>query len=256
MSSLWKSRPSGEFRYFGWLAARHLTGAEPPHPPADVGQREHQAAAEPVDRPAAATPREPRLAELGGGEALGERSGAHPVPRRRREPEAVVAGGRLGDPPLLEIRPRGRGLGRLPQIPGVEAGRIVQQAQEPALFGTAALVGGRRLLVLEPDAVAVGQRLDRRGEVEVLGLAHERDVVAAPLAAEAVVDLLHRVDRERGRALVVERAASDVPGARAAKRRAGADQVDHVDRDLQGLEALPGDRAHAAEASALCARRA
>ena len=41
------------------LAARHLAGAEPPHSPADVGQREHQAAAEPVDRPAAATPESP-----------------------------------------------------------------------------------------------------------------------------------------------------------------------------------------------------
>ena len=168
----------------------------------------------------------------------------------------MVACGRLGDAALGQVVAGGRGLGGLPQVAGVEPGRVLQEPVQPAALGPPALVGRRGLLVLEPDAVAVRERLDSRGEVEALGLAHEGDVVAAALAAKAVVDLLHRVDRERRRALVVEGAPADEPGARPAQRRAPADEVHHVDCSLEGLEALAADRAHAADASAACARSA
>ena len=71
----------------------------------------------------------------------------------------------------------------------------------PAL-GLARILG----LALQLDPAAIGQQLERRLEVHALGLLHEREHVPLGLAAEAVVDLLHRVDPERGRALVVERA--------------------------------------------------
>jgi hypothetical protein len=238
------------------LAAGHLAGAEPPYPAAYVGEREHQPAAKAIDRPAPSPPREAGLSELRRREPLGERGRAHPVPRRRREPEPEVVSRLIGDPALGEIRPGRLGLGGIPQVAAVELRGVVEQPEEPRPLGAAAVVLGRGLLVLEPDAVAVGERLDSPREVEVLGLADERDVVAAALAAEAVVDLLHGVDRERRGALVVERAAAHVAGAGAAKRGAAADEVDHVDRGLQRLQALAGDRAHAAAASAACARRA
>ena len=72
--------------------------------------------------------------------------------------------------------------------------------------------GGLRVLrlALELHAGAVGERLQRGAEVEPLGLHHELEDVAALAAAEAVVELLDRVDAERRRALVVERAQPGV----------------------------------------------
>ena len=61
-------------------------------------------------------------------------------------------------------------------------------------------------LALQRHAVALGQRLQRRAEVQPLRLHHELEDVAARAAAEAVVELLDRVDAERRRALLVERA--------------------------------------------------
>ena len=69
-------------------------------------------------------------------------------------------------------------------------------------------------LALQRHAVALGQRLERLAEVEPLGLHHELEDVAARAAAEAVVELLDRVDPERRRALVVERAQPLQPRAR------------------------------------------
>ena len=51
------------------------------------------------------------------------------------------------------------------------------------------------MLTAELHAVAVGQHLDGRREVEPLGRLHELDRVARLPAAEAVEDLLLRADR-------------------------------------------------------------
>src|SRR6185437_5061480 len=102
------------------------------------------------------------------------------------------------------------GLAGLPQVAGVEARRVLQQRQQPALLVAALLRLGRRLLVGDLDAEAVTQPLHGGDEVEVLGVLDEADGVAAALAAETVVLLVDGVDRERRRALVVERAASGV----------------------------------------------
>ncbi len=61
-----------------------------------------------------------------------------------------------------------------------------------------ALLGGLRILVLKLQShlVAVGEQLERTLEVDALGLHDERERVARGLAAEAVVDLLDRVDAE------------------------------------------------------------
>ena len=88
------------------------------------------------------------------------------------------------------------------------------------------------LLALQLDPVAVGQHLDRLGEVEPVFLLDELEHVAADPAAEAVVELFGRLDRKRGRALVVERAEADTAGALAAQVGVGGDDLDDVGRLL------------------------
>ena len=90
---------------------------------------------------------------------------------------------------------------------------------------------GRGLLVLERDAEPLGEPLDRPDEVEVLRLADERDDVAALAAAEAVVELVHRVDGARGvfSSWNGQRPVNREPG-RAAKLRPPGDDLDHVGR--------------------------
>ena len=105
------------------------------------------------------------------------------------------------------------------------------------------------LLALQLDPVAVGEQLHRLGEAEPLLLLDELDHVAADPAAEAVVELLLRLDRERRRALLVERAEADPAGALAAQVGVGGDHLDDVGRLLDPFEALGGDQRHQKRAS-------
>ena len=107
-----------------------------------------------------------------------------------------------------------------------------------ALLAAGLLACGSSLLALELDPVAVGQQLDRLGEPEPLLLLDELDHVAADPAAEAVVELLLRVDRERRRALLVERAEPDLARAPAPQVGVGGDDLDDVGGLLDPLEAL------------------
>src|SRR3954465_15343478 len=88
----------------------------------------------------------------------------------------------------VELRRRGVRLDELLPLAGLLAG------------------GGPALLVGDLDAGLAGQYLDRLDERQVLPLLHERDEVAADAAAEALVEPVGRVDVERRRLLVVERA--------------------------------------------------
>src|SRR4029079_7599903 len=84
-------------------------------------------------------------------------------------------------------------------------------------------------LTLQLHAVALREPLERRREVQSLGLHHELEDVAARLAAEAVVELLRRVDPERRRPLLVERAQPLQPvQARALELAARPDQPREV----------------------------
>ena len=112
--------------------------------------------------------------------------------------------------------------------------------------------GGRRILGLglERHPEAVGQRLQRRLEVQPLGLHHERERVARGLAAEAVVVLLVGPDVERGAALVVKRAQPEVAvDAGAAQLGPRRDQRDHVDRVEHAVAGVGGVAAHGAKAT-------
>src|SRR5581483_1034819 len=128
------------------------------------------------------------------------------------------------------------GLGRLPEVGRVEARRALQELAEarPA----PARILGRRVLALPRhlDAVAVPQGLDRLGEAEPLLLLDELDHVAPDSAPEAVVELLPRIDRERRRALLVERAQPRVPLPRPPQVRVGGDDLHDVRRLLDPLD--------------------
>ena len=105
------------------------------------------------------------------------------------------------------------------------------------------------LLALQLDPVTVGEQLDRLGEAKPLLLFDELDHVAADPAAEAVVELLLGVDRERGRALLVEGAEPDPAGALAAQVGVGGDDLDDVGGLLEAIEALGRDQRHQKRAS-------
>ena len=115
-------------------------------------------------------------------------------------------------------------------MPLVEARRLLEQRQQPLAPASLGLLTRIRLLVLERDAVAVGEPFDRLREVELLGLANEGDDVAALPAAEAIEELLGRVDGEARSLLVVEGAEARVARAGTAELRPRRNDLDHVGR--------------------------
>src|SRR5581483_8529112 len=205
---------------------------EAEHPAAAVGEREEQPALEVV---VAALACEARRAELVEREPLLER-----LPHERRpaegEPEPELATDGLLEAAALQVvagHPADLGV---PERPLVERRRLVEERKQAVAPPPRRLLGRRALLVLERDAEPLGKPLDRAGEVEALRLAHEGDEVALRAAAEAVVELVDRVDGERRRALVVEGAAARVTRARLAQLGAPGDDLHEVGRRLHRLD--------------------
>ena len=166
------------------------------------------------------------------------------VPGTRRVADAEPFQGLLLEAALGKV---GACLPRLlgvPEVAAVERGGAVQQLAELAPLLAAGLDLRVLLLALELDPVAVGQQLHRLGESEPLLLLDEFDRVAADPAAEAVVELLLRVDRERWGPLLVERAEADHPRSLALEVGMGGDDLDDVGRLLHPLEAVGGDQRH------------
>jgi hypothetical protein len=121
------------------------------------------------------------------------------------------------------LAPRG-----LPTMALVEARRLLEQREQPLAPPTSRVLLRRGLLELEGNAVALREPLDRLGEVELLRLTDEADDVAALAAAEAVEELVGRVDREARRLLVVEGAEPGPARARTPELRPRRDDLDHV----------------------------
>ena len=220
---------SRELMYFAPSSPGITPAGEAPYAAARIGQREHQAAAEDVDRPALAVAGQAGLDELLRAIALLRREPREPVPLRRGEAEAEALHHLRRQPALGDVRARVLGRRALGQHAGVEAAGVRQQRLAAAGLVARPLRLRALLLVLDLDAVALGEHLDRLAEGEVVELLHEGEDVAALAAAEAVVELGHRVDGARRRALLVERAARHHP-ARHAPHGAGArlDQLDDV----------------------------
>ena len=174
--------------YFGLdpVVVEEPAGAEADHVAADVADRPEQPGHEPVDRAAAlALAGQARRDQLLGGEPAAEQVLGEAVPVARGEADAERLGRGLVEAALGQELPPGDGR-RGCQLLDVELrGRPVGLDEAGALAG---LPVGRRaaLVVPEGDAVARGQPLDRLGEGQVVDLHHERDDVAALLAAEAV----------------------------------------------------------------------
>ena len=86
------------------------------------------------------------------------------------EPEPELAADLLAEPATCKVVARYRPALRLPEHTLVERGGLVEQRVEPLAPLALRVELGGRLLVLELDAEAVGEPLDRADEVEVLGL--------------------------------------------------------------------------------------
>ncbi len=194
----------------GALVGAHRAAAEAEGAAAAVADREHDPGAEAVVLATSSPP----LNEADGTELADLEPGAlaadeDRVPGARRVSDSEPAQRLLLEAALGEVGARPPRLLGVPEVAGIEGGGAVEQLTErPSLL--AAGLGLRVLaLALELDPVAVGEQLDRLGEPEPLLLLDELDRVAADPAAEAVVELLLGVDRERRRALLVERAEAD-----------------------------------------------
>src|SRR5439155_24280733 len=201
-----------------------LPGLKADHVPAPIGERKEEPAREVVGPPAAD---ESGRLELLARESLLERLRRHARPERC-ESESEFAADVFGEPALDEVRPRRLSLRRIPEVALVELRGVREQVAQPLLAPPPLLVLGRALLVLELDAVAIGQRLDGLGKVESFRLADEGDEVAALAAAEAVEELVGGVHGEARRPLLVERAAAGPARPDAAERRSCRDDLDHV----------------------------
>jgi hypothetical protein len=187
------------------------------------------------------------LDQAGGEQLVDREAGDLPtledrVPGARREADAEAAQGLLAEAALADqVVARLAGLPGLPEVVLVEAGGTLERVAQPA--APAARLLGLRILgvALDLDAVALGERLDRIGERESLLLLDEADRVAPRLAAEAVVEALRRLDRERGRALVVEGAEADEALTLAAQVGVGGNDLDDVGGLTNALERLGGE---------------
>ena len=115
---------------------------------------------------------------------------------------------------------------------------------QPFAASPASVLLWTRLLVLDLDVEAVGQPFDGAREIELLGLAHERDQVAFRPTPEAVVELVRRVDGEARRPLLVERTTPQVAAAGFAELRARGNHRNHVGRCLHLVDGRVLDPGH------------
>jgi hypothetical protein len=104
-------------------------------------------------------------------------------------------------------------------------------------------------LALDLHAVALAQRLDRLREAEPLLLLDESEQVPTRLASEAVIDLLLRVDGERWRALLMERAQPGEPLAGPTQVGVRGDDLDDVRRVGDALDRLSCELAQSRDSS-------
>ena len=150
-------------------------------------------------------------------------------PLAGREPEPELLRALLAEASLGEVRAHLRSGVTVPEQALEVRRRLLEHGVQALASPALRFDVRRRLLDLDRDAEPVREPLDRADEVEVLRLADEGDDVSALPAAEAVVELVDGVDRERRRLLLVERTATRVSRARRAPElRSSGDHVDHV----------------------------
>src|SRR5699024_5713370 len=152
----------------------------------DVADRPHQPSPEPVVDAALPLGDQTAGDQLGLGETAPAQNSRDRVPALGREahPEMLGRGPvetALGQEPSADLRSRG---GELFAVVLLGDGVGVEQAAPGAEVGAASPASS--VLVVQLDAVAAGQHLDRLDEAEVVDLLDEGDHVPAFAAAEAV----------------------------------------------------------------------
>src|SRR5262249_35217066 len=172
------------------IVLAELPRLEPEHSSARVREREQEATREVV---VPASVDESRCDEL-----LAREPAIHRLAHERRaaegEPEPELTATVRAEPSPCEVVARDRARLRGPEVALVEGRRRVEQLVEPLAAASLHVVLRRRLLVFELDVEAVREPFDRAGELELLRVADERDQVALRAAAEAVEELVGRVD--------------------------------------------------------------
>ncbi len=135
-----------------------------------------------------------------------------------------------------------RGVAAFQRLLEEARGRIQRGVQ---LAAVVLLLGGARLgIAWYFHAHALGQLIDRVEELQAVVVHQEADRGAVRAAAEAVVELLGGRDRERGRTLVMERAARRIFLALALQRHAAAHHFDNVGAGQQVVDECVGDTGH------------
>ena len=157
----------------------------------------------------------------------------------RREPEPELARDLLAEAARREVLAHGLSGVRLPEDRSKNAAAWSSSAYSRSRRRRAASCSRRRLLVLERDAEALGEPLDRADEVEVLGLPDEADRVAALAAAEAVIELSTGLTEKLGVRSSWNGQRPDVAAAVLAQRRVRRDDVDDVGRCLTSSTECP-----------------
>src|SRR6185437_1183882 len=174
------------------------------------------------------------------------------LPARRRIADAEMRGDHPRQSPALQIRDRSRRILELRAIePGGGEQRFIEVLRNLARLALARPLDARHL---EPRVA--GERFDRLGERLAAVLHQETDRRAVRAAAEAVIELLGRTDRERRRLFAVERTARLVVGARLLERHVAVDDLDDVDARKKRLDEIAGDQRRALTFAETCAMSA
>ena len=206
----------------------------------DVVDGEHHAVEEPVPQLAVARQRDVCLDHLVGAKAL-RRQMPHKRLAAGCEPELPILGDAAPHPAGREVLARRLGVGALAahELGVVELGGLLaDRLQALPLAARRRAAAG---LLGQLDMRPVRELADGLGEREVLRLHDEAERVAAGAAAETVPQLGGGVDLERGRLLVVQRAAAPEVAAALAHRRALADERDDVGRLAHFLDVVIAD---------------
>ena len=151
------------------------------------------------------------------------------IARGRREADAESGDGFAVEAAIFEIAAGGAALGCVIHLAGEKCGRFAMHFYErgallilAALFGRTFARGGHR------DTAFFGDNADGIGKCALFHFHHEFEDVAADAAAEAVINLLHRMNGERGSLFRMERAEAAEVLARLFQADVFADYADDV----------------------------
>ena len=154
------------------IVLTELARLKPDHAAARVGEREHEALREVVG---ASRRHQARRLQLVEREAALARLVREPL--ARRQPETELLGDLLAEPASGEVLANRRGPIPVPEEPLEVRGRLVEHGVEALAPPPRFLHPRRCLLDLDRHAKPLRKPLDCADEVEVLGLADERDDV-------------------------------------------------------------------------------